>query len=85
VLLIALIYALYMAVVLPLVAIGTCVACAAGIPVTYLAVLTRVLVSRPAWVPDPRLLPLRPLQPGCGRRCPHCEDRVRPLPDDLGL
>jgi hypothetical protein len=59
---IALIYALYMAVVLPLVAIGTCVACAAGIPVTYLVVLTRVLVSRPPWMPDPKNWPQPPME-----------------------
>ncbi len=58
-LVIALIYA---AVVLPLVAIGTCAACAAGIPVTYLVVLTRVLVSRPPWVPDPKNWPQPPTE-----------------------
>jgi len=62
VLVIALIFALYMAVVLPLVAIGTCVVCAAGIPVTYLVVLTRVLVSRPAWLPDPKDWPQPPME-----------------------
>jgi len=60
VLAIVLIYALYLAVVLPLVAIGTCAVCAAGIPVTYLVVLTRVLVSRPAWLPDPKNWPQPP-------------------------
>jgi hypothetical protein len=59
---IVLIYALYLAVILPLVAIGTCAVCAAGIPVTYLVVLTRVLVTRPAWLPDPESWPQPPAE-----------------------
>jgi hypothetical protein len=54
------IYALYLVVVLPLVAIGTCAVYTAGIPVTYLAALTRVLVTRPAWLPDPEHWPQPP-------------------------
>jgi hypothetical protein len=59
VLVIVLIYALYLA-ALPLVAIVTCAVCAVGIPVTYLVVLTRVLISRPAWLPDPKHWPQSP-------------------------
>jgi hypothetical protein len=54
------IYALYLVIVLPLVAIGTCAVYAAGIPVTYLAALTRVLATRPAWLPDPKQWPQPP-------------------------
>jgi hypothetical protein len=62
VLVVAFIYALYLVVVLPLVAIGAYAVCAAGIPVTYLVVLTRVLVSRPAWLANPEHWPLAPLR-----------------------
>jgi hypothetical protein len=60
VLVVAFIYALYLVVVLPLVAIGAYAVCAAGIPVTYLVVLTRVLVSRPAWLANPEHWPQAP-------------------------
>jgi hypothetical protein len=59
---IVLIYALYLVIVLPLVAIGACAACALGIPVTYLVVLIRVLVSRPAWLPDQKHWPHAPAE-----------------------
>jgi double-GTPase-like protein len=59
-LLFALLYLIYLVVVVPLAALAGAVAYAVGIPGIYFAALTRVLVSRPRWLPAPQHWPQVP-------------------------
>lgn len=57
----ALLYLIYLVVVVPLAALTGAVAYAFGIPGIYFAAQTRVLISRPRWLPAPRHWPRVPL------------------------
>jgi hypothetical protein len=59
-LVIAVLYVMYLAIAIPAAAAVACAACALWIPVTYLRVLGRVLVTRPAWLPDWKRPPRAP-------------------------
>jgi ABC-type phosphonate transport system ATPase subunit len=59
-LLFALVYVIYLVVVVPLAALAGAVAYAVGIPGIYFAALARVLIIRPRWLPAPRHWPRPP-------------------------
>jgi hypothetical protein len=56
----AVFYAIYLAVSMPVTAIASCAAYLVIVPSVYAATLTRVLVSRPAWLPDAPQWPRAP-------------------------
>jgi hypothetical protein len=58
---VALLYAFYLAIAVPLAAVAGCVAYGLGIPGIYLVALARVLVIRPRWLPAPRRWPQVPV------------------------
>ena len=57
---VAVVYCIYVLIATPLAALAACVVYALLIPGTYLLVLTRLLVTRPAWLPDQKRVPRVP-------------------------
>jgi hypothetical protein len=53
-------YVIYLAVAVPATAAASCAVYLVRVPVTYLAALTRVLLVRPSWLPDPERWPEAP-------------------------
>lgn len=59
-LVVAVIYVMYLAIVMPLAAMVACAAYALAIPCIYLLFLARILVIRPVWLPEPGRRPKLP-------------------------